>query len=491
MAERKAAPLMVIASSESSAGTRGVPPPCTPSGLSTATEHQCPEKQSGQAAPDADDTNPLLPQNWPSKRKWMIVVVLSLMSLMVNMSLVICAPASSAIAEDFGNHDSFLSVIYITVPNLSQVISPLYIGPLSERLGRVPVCHFFNGLFLIITMIAGFSTSLSMVIVFRFLAGSSIASICLNPAITGDLFSIKKRGSAMSITSMIPILGSAVGPIAGGYITQYLSWRWTFWLMAIITGGVSILTALVSKESYVPAIRRKALRKASSNEERVSLMSKYITGWNMDTVKALALLVIRPFAILSSCRIAVLMGLYLAVLFAYISLMAATLATIFQDVYGFSESQSGLVYIALTIGTLSGALMCNFTLDYFLQRGLPFSKPVDDDDTATVPRPDNRLIPIIPGMLAFPVGLLLSTTPIMNYLVDIFGDRAASAVAAVLPLRYIAGAFLPVAAPYMYATLGYGWGNSLLAFVLCVVARVPLLVIVQPQRMRALTAVRS
>ncbi|RHZ69160.1 hypothetical protein CDV55_104414 [Aspergillus turcosus] len=515
MAKLETRPSMVMACSESSAESRSVPPPCTPSGPSRSTEHEAPEKHSGRAVLDAADTDPSLPPNWSSKRKWMIVIVLSLMSLMVNMSLVICAPASSAIAYDFGNHDSFLSVIYITVPNLGQVISPLYVGPLSERLGRMPVCHFFNALFLIFTMVAGFSNSLPMVIVFRFLAGSSIASICLNPAITGDLFAIKKRGSAMSITSMIPILGTAVGPIAGGYITQYLSWRWTFWMMAIITGGVSILMALVLKESYVPVIRRKALRKASSNQERVSSSSKYLTGWNMATVKALALLVIRPFVILSRSRIAVLMGLYLAILFAYISLVAATLATIFQEVYGFSESQSGLVYIALTIGTLSGALMCNFTLDYFLQRGLPFTKPVAHAGTATMPRPENRLIPIIPAMLVFPVGLLLygwslqrhfhwivptiatvlcgfslssSTTPIMNYLVDVFGDRAASAVAAVLPLRYIAGAFLPVAAPYMYATLGYGWGNSLLAFVLCVVAPIPLLVIVQPQRMRALTA---
>ncbi|KAI9835252.1 MAG: hypothetical protein M1819_002396 [Sarea resinae] len=460
---------------------------------------------------DADETDPSLPQNWSSTRRWLILIVLSLMSLMVNMSLVICAPASSAIAKAFDNHDSFLSVFYITVPNLGQVISPLYVGPLSERLGRMPVCHFFNLAFLIFTMIAGFSNSLGMIVVFRFLAGASICSICLNPAITGDLFAIEKRGSAMSITSLIPILGSAVGPIVGGYITQGLNWRWTFWLMAIITAGLSSIMVVVLKETYVPVIRRRALKKASSNE-KVRSPPKYITGWNMVTVKALALLVVRPFVILSRSRIAVLMALYLSILFAFLSLLAATLATVFQEVYGFSESSSGLVYIALTIGTLSGALMCRFTLDYFRLRGLLFQKP---DDGAT-PLPENRLIPIIPAMIIYPVGLLLygwslqerlhwivpavatgfcgfslssSTTPIMNYLVDIFGDRSASAVAAVLPLRYIAGAFLPVAAPYMYSSLGYGWANSLLAFVLLAAVPIPLLVIVCPQRMKTLTTV--
>ncbi len=336
------------------------------------------------------------------------------------MSLVICAPATSAIAKEFNNHDSFLLVFCITVPNLGQAISSLYVGPLSERFGRVPVCHLFNFLFLIFTLIAGFSNNLGMIIVFRFLAGASIASICLNPAITGDLFATEKRGSAMSITSMIPILGSAVGPIAGGYITQYLNWRWTFWLMAIMTACLSPIMAVVLKESYVPVIRRRALKKESSNEEMVRSPPKYFIGWNMATVKGLALLIIRPFVILSSSRIAVLMAFYLSILYAYLSLLAATLATVFQEVYGFSESQSGLVYIALSksqqprsrssnnpiftaVGTLTGSLMCRFTLDYFLLRGLSREKP-DDDAT---PRAENRLIPIIPAMVAFPVGLLV------------------------------------------------------------------------------------
>ncbi|KAF7557584.1 hypothetical protein G7Z17_g621 [Cylindrodendrum hubeiense] len=461
-----------------------------------------------------DEADPSLPQNWSIARKWLVVIVMSLMSLMVNMALVICTPASSAIAKEFNNHDSFLSVFFITVPNLGQVISPLYVGPLSEHLGRVPVCHFFNILFLIFTMISGFGNSFGMIIIFRFLAGASISSICLNPAITGDLFPIKKRGTAMSLTSLIPILGSAIGPIAGGYVTQYLNWRWTFWLMAIATGCVSIIMGTVLRESYVPVLRRRALDKASPTREKIRSSSKYLVGWNMATLKALILLTIRPFIILSSSRIAMLLALYLSLLFAYLSLLAATLATIFQDIYGFSESQSGLIYIALTIGTLSGALMCSFTLDYFLIRGLSHKSPEDGE----TPRPENRLIPIIPAMVAFPVGLLVygwslqkhvhwivptlatvlcgfslssSTTPIMNYLVDIFGDRSASAIGAVLPLRYIAGAFLPVAAPYMYAKLGYGWANTLLAFVMILTVPIPLLVIVRPQKMKIFTTVAS
>lgn len=120
------------------------------------------------------------------------------------MSLVICSPASAAIAQAFNNYDGFLSVFFITVPNLGEIIAPLYIAPLSECLDRVPDCHFFNLSFLVFTMIAGFSNNFAMIIVFRFLAGASVSSICLNTAITGDLFTIEERGSAMSLTGLIP-----------------------------------------------------------------------------------------------------------------------------------------------------------------------------------------------------------------------------------------------------------------------------------------------
>lgn len=155
--------------------------------------------------------------------------------------------------------------------------------------------------------------------------------------------------------------------------------------------------------------------------------------------------------------------------------------------------------------------MCRFALDYFLVRGFsPFRRSLRSagDNTCSAPRSENRLIPILPAMLAFPVGLFMygwslqegvhwivptiasgfcgfslssSTTPIMNYLVDIFGDRAASGVAAVLPLRYLFGTFLPIAAPYMYDTLGLGWGNSLLALMMLVASPIPLLIVVQPR----------
>ncbi|KAI0867649.1 major facilitator superfamily domain-containing protein [Hypoxylon argillaceum] len=302
------------------------------------------EKGEPEPRPDVDIS---LPQTWSKARKWCIILVLALVSLMVAISLVINAPASNAISEQFDNHNGFLSVFFITVPNLGQAVAAFYIGPLSESFGRVPVCHFFNAVWLIFTLAGGFSSSISQIIVFRFFTGAAISSINLNPAVAGDLFSVNQRGFALSIASLIPLAGSAVGPLVGGYVTQYLNWRWTFWVVAISTGALFPLSIFVLKETYVPVLRRRALKKQGlAHKEKVEFRSLPNGKWA--SAKKIFFLVIRPFVILSSSSIAVLMGLYLAICFGYLSILNSTNATVFQEVYGFSEGTSGLVYLSTT-----------------------------------------------------------------------------------------------------------------------------------------------
>lgn len=68
-------------------------------------------------------------------------------------------------------------------------------------------------------------------------------------------------------------------------------------------------------------------------------------------------------------------------------------------------------------------------------------------------------------MLELPVWLTFLKMPAQLYLVDLFGSElAASALGANNLLRFIFSPFLPLAGPAMYATLGYGWGNTLLGF---------------------------
>jgi hypothetical protein len=73
---------------------------------------------------------------------------------------------------------------------------------------------------------------------------------------------------------------------------------------------------------------------------------------------------------------------------------------------------------------------------------------------------------------------------ITTYLVDEFVPYAASALAASVIIRSIMGAVIPLAGRQMYAKLGFGWGNSLLAFIITVLLPIPWLLYKYGERMR-------
>lgn len=74
------------------------------------------------------------------------------------------------------------------------------------------------------------------------------------------------------------------------------------------------------------------------------------------------------------------------------------------------------------------------------------------------------LVPDI-GTAVFGCGIILGTQAMQAYVMDTFPGFTASAVAASQLLRGLAAFVFPIFASIMYVQLGYGWGNSLLAFV--------------------------
>jgi MFS family permease len=58
-----------------------------------------------------------------------------------------------------------------------------------------------------------------------------------------------------------------LGPIIGGFVTQYLGWRWAAWL-SLILSGVALAFSCIMKETYAPALLRKkaaAIRKETDD----------------------------------------------------------------------------------------------------------------------------------------------------------------------------------------------------------------------------------
>lgn len=91
------------------------------------------------------------------------------------------------------------------------------------------------------------------------------------------------------------------------------------------------------------------------------------------------------------------------------------------------------------------------------------------------------------GAGVFTCGSWIFSQAIMAYMLDEFGEHAASARAASGFLSQCLGFVFPIFGPQLYDTLGYGWGTSLLAFIfVAVVFPLPLCLWLWGDKLRAI-----
>ena len=136
------------------------------------------------------------------------------------------APGVPQAMLEFHSTNANLETFVVSIFVLGFAIGPLVVGPLAEIYGRKPVYIGSIFLFGIFTVACGLSTSLGMLLAFRFLAGcAGTTPITLGGATIGDAFPPDKRGGAMALWGLGPLLGPILGPVIGGYLAQAKGWR--------------------------------------------------------------------------------------------------------------------------------------------------------------------------------------------------------------------------------------------------------------------------
>lgn len=112
----------------------------------------------------------------------------------------------------------------------STTTVPMY-GKLADLFGRRRVFTLAVGLFLGGAALCGMAHSFTQLILFRAIQGLGAGGV-MPVAITlvGDIYSLEERGRMQGVFSGVWAVSSLVGPAAGGVITDFLSWRWVFYI---------------------------------------------------------------------------------------------------------------------------------------------------------------------------------------------------------------------------------------------------------------------
>ncbi|KAK3718324.1 hypothetical protein LTR37_005137 [Vermiconidia calcicola] len=461
---------------------------------STTTDGEPEEPRDPNVVDWDGPDDPQNPYNWPASKKWSNIAILSFLTLLTPLASSMFAPGVPDVIEEFNEPNPALATFVVSVYILGFAFGPLFFAPLSEMYGRVLIYNIGNVFFVIFTVGCALATDMNMLIGFRFLAGCcGIAPITNGGGTIADLMVAEKRGSAMSIWAIGPLLGPVIGPVCGGFLAQNEGWRWIFWVLAIASGCATVWCLLVARETYAPVLlERKAakMRKETGNQ---NLVSKLDLGISTKELWRRSLL--RPMKLMFLSPICALMSLYLAIVYGIMYLLFTTFTFVFQDQYGFSQSIVGLVYIGLGLGMLIGLAVLGATSDRIMKSQakkysegkvkpeyrlplLMYSGPFIPIGLFiygwTTEKKTQWAVPLF-GTLLVGVGLIGAFMCLNTYLVDAYTRYAASAMAANTILRSIFGAVFPLFGLQMYDALGLGWGNSLLGFLSLALVPIPFL----------------
>jgi MFS family permease len=125
-----------------------------------------------------------------------------------NLAATMFAPGAAELAKEFGITNNVVSAFTVSIYMLGFAFGPLTIAPLSEVYGRIIVIHIANAFFIAFTIGCALSTNTAMFFVFRFLAGCACsAPMTIGGGIIADVTEPAKRGAAMSMWAMGPLLG--------------------------------------------------------------------------------------------------------------------------------------------------------------------------------------------------------------------------------------------------------------------------------------------
>jgi len=112
----------------------------------------------------------------------------------------------------------------------ATISGPIY-GKLSDLFGRRPVLLFAVAVFLLGSLLSGFSREMWQLVAFRALQGLGAGALFpIALAVIGDMFDAAERGKYQGLVGAVFGLSSLIGPAIGGLITDNIGWQWVFFV---------------------------------------------------------------------------------------------------------------------------------------------------------------------------------------------------------------------------------------------------------------------
>jgi EmrB/QacA subfamily drug resistance transporter len=307
---------------------------------------------------------------------FLVIASVALLLLLAALDQTIVATALPTIVADLGGleHLSWVVTAYILA---STVVAPLY-GKLGDLYGRRMMVFVSVGLFLVGSALCGMSQSMTMLITSRAIQGLGGGGLfVLALSVVGDVIAPRDRGKIQGMFAAVFSASSIIGPLAGGWFVDVLSWHWIFFIniplgaIAVVMfaasfgaraervshdidwAGAAALTVCLSALILVTSLGGTSF--AWTSAQSIALVGlTLIAGFAFVLIESRAKEPILPLSLFSNNVFTVTS--VISVIVGAAMLGAITFLPLYlQIARGYTPTESGLLLVPMTIGIIGAS----------------------------------------------------------------------------------------------------------------------------------------
>jgi EmrB/QacA subfamily drug resistance transporter len=300
-----------------------------------------------------------------------VLLAMMLSTALVALDSTILATAVPSIVTDLGGFKEFPWLF--SVYTLAQAVTVPVYGKLADLFGRKPVVLFGIGLFLVGSVLSGLAWSMGALIAFRVVQGLGAGAILPTTiTIVGDIYTTEERAKAQGYIASMWGIASVVGPTLGGVFSEYVTWRWIFFInipLCLVAGAMVVRNFKERIERSRPSIDYAGAGLLTGGLTLLILAlleGGEIWSWTSPTsigIIALGVVMLVAFLLVERAakepvlplwvfrqRLLVSSGIASAALGAVLFGLTSYIPTFVQEVLGYGPLVAGFALATLTLG---------------------------------------------------------------------------------------------------------------------------------------------
>jgi EmrB/QacA subfamily drug resistance transporter len=191
-----------------------------------------------------------VPEARPRQHHNVTLAILIFAGIAFALQQTMIIPALPVLRDEFDTSTAWATWLLTGFLLSASVATPL-LGKLGDQYGKERLLVISLGIFLLGSLGAALATNIGWLIAARVVQGAGGAVFPLSFSIIKDEFPPEKVGPAVGAVSAVFAVGGGLGLVLSGLFIDHLSWRWIFWVGAVVVAAAVVLVYLFVPESPI------------------------------------------------------------------------------------------------------------------------------------------------------------------------------------------------------------------------------------------------